>query len=171
MTFSVEDGTGKSDAVSYTTVAQYKAYCDLRGIDYATLSDTQIEQILVKGTDAITAIYQMKWSGYRKTDTQALDFPRYMCKVNGKALTAIYLANNVVPVEVINATILMANDSLVLDSLVPNIERGVVKESIGRNAISVEYDKYSSPLTQYTAVEALLRPYLSASGNQGSYTR
>ena len=171
MTFSVEDGTGKSDAVSYATVAQYKAYCDLRGIDYATLSDTQIEQILVKGTDAITAIYQMKWSGYRKTYTQALDFPRYMCEVKGRSLTIVYVANNIVPNEVINATILMANDSLVLDSLVPNIERGVVKESIGRNAISVEYDKYSSPLTQYTAVEALLKPYLSASSNQGRVER
>lgn len=169
--FIVEDGTGKSDAVSYTTVAQYSAYCELRGIEYVALSDTQIEQILVKGTDAITAIYQMKWSGYRKNDTQALDFPRQLCYVNGKALTTTYLADNVVPIEVINATILMANDSLVLDSLVPNIERGVVKESIGRNAIAVEYDKYSSPLTKYTAVEALLRPYLNAYSNQGIYTR
>jgi len=169
--FIVEDGTGKSDAVSCVTVAQYQNYCDLRGIDYATLSDEKIEQMLAKGTDALTAIFQMRLSGYRKTDTQALDFPRYMCEVKGKSLRIIYLADNVVPNEYINATILMANDSLVLDSLVPNIERGVVKESIGRNAISVEYDKYSSPLTQYTAVEALLRPYLSASGNQGSYAR
>lgn len=170
MSFSVEDGTGKSDAVSYTTVAQYKAYCDLRGIDYATLSDTQIEQILVKGTDAITAIYQMKWSGYRKTDTQALDFPRQLCYVNGKALTATYLADNVVPIEVINATILMANDART-KALIPNIKPQVVKKSLGRNALSIEYAKYGNQSTLYIAVDALLKPYLSASSNQGSYTR
>ena len=173
MSFIVEDGTGKSDATSYQTVAECKAYWDSIGVDYSLLSDAQIEVYLNKGANALTAIFQSRLSGYKAVAGQRLDFPRYQCEIKGGALTEFWLDSSgaaSIPERLKEAQSILANDARTKE-LMPNIKPRVLEKSLGRNALSIKYAQYGSQLTQYTAVEALLAPYLSASSNQGSYTR
>nr|BDD47042.1 hypothetical protein 12 [bacterium] len=74
--FVVEDGTSKSDATSYISVADMKQYWDDMGYDYSLLSDSQIQTLLNKCTQALDGIFFDKWQGYRSTGTQALQWPR-----------------------------------------------------------------------------------------------
>lgn len=162
----VEDGSGKADAVSYATVAQYKAYCDARGISYSGVADAVIEQSLVKATDAMINMYSLRWNGYRLYPTvQALDFPRSYCEIKGRAVAgfAVYVPITSVPTDVINACIVLAIESQ-STTLISNLEPAVTREKI--DVIEVEYDINALPYTQYRAVDLMLQPYLSGGGGQ-----
>ena len=74
MAFVVEDGTGKTDANSYITVAEMKEYWTDRGTDYTSLSDAVIQGYCINATQYINMRYSFK--GYPTSETQALDFPR-----------------------------------------------------------------------------------------------
>jgi len=165
MAIVVEDGTGKADAVSYATVAQYKTYCDARGISYSGVTDAVIEQSLVKATDAMTQMYSSRWSGYRHNPTiQTLDFPRYLCEIKGRAaMYPVYVETTVVPTDVIHACIVLAIESQ-STTLIPNLEPAVIREKI--DVIEVEYETNSLPYTQYRAVDLMLQPYLNGGGGQ-----
>ncbi|MFX0132497.1 MAG: DnaT-like ssDNA-binding protein, partial [Candidatus Hodarchaeota archaeon] len=75
MNFVVEDGTGKSDATSYASVAQFESYWTDRGTDYTgTATDTK-QAWLNLATEFIDFNY--KFLGYAtEYDTQALQWPR-----------------------------------------------------------------------------------------------
>ena len=168
MTIVVEDGTGLSNAVSYATVAQYKAYCDARGISYSGVTDAVIEQSLVKSTDAMVQMYRARWKGYRNTATQALDWPRSMVYLEPFVFGAVgsypYLVDDAtVPTEVINACIKLAIEVQSAE-LITNLEPAVIREKI--DVIEVEYDINALPYTQYRAVDLMLQPFLSGGGGQ-----
>lgn len=166
MTLVVETGEGLANSNSYATVAQYKAYCDARGISYAGVSDTVIEQSLVKSTDAMTQMFTSRWNGFRYySTTQSLDFPRSWCEILGRSRSGypVYVDNNVVPNDVINACIMLAIESQSA-TLVPNLEPAVMREKI--DVIEVEYDTTALPYTQYRSVELLLKPYLKDNAGQ-----
>ena len=74
--FVVEDGTGKSDATSYISVADMKQYWDNMGYDYSALTDDEIEVLLNKCTQAIDGMYFNHWKGIRSSSSQALQWPR-----------------------------------------------------------------------------------------------
>ena len=77
MALIVEDGTGKSDAESFISVADADTYHSNRGnTDWASLLTAAKEQNLRKATDYICQVYRMKWAGTRVNGTQALDWPR-----------------------------------------------------------------------------------------------
>lgn len=63
MAIVVEDGTGKTDANAFISIAYFKAYCDARGHDYSAYSDTLIEQGIVRATAFMSDSY--KWAGER----------------------------------------------------------------------------------------------------------
>lgn len=69
----VEDGTCKTDSNSYIDVEYADAYFLNRGItEWADLPDKQNR--LVRGTDFIDNVFN--WKGRKKTQGQALHFPR-----------------------------------------------------------------------------------------------
>lgn len=74
MALNVEDGTGQTEAESYITVAQFKAYADGRGYDYSSSTDAFIEQKLRLASGYIDT--QFRFKGNRKTSAQSLEFPR-----------------------------------------------------------------------------------------------
>ncbi|HWH74773.1 MAG TPA: DnaT-like ssDNA-binding protein, partial [Methylibium sp.] len=77
MALEVEDGTAKSDAESYVSVAEASAYHSLRGNTlWATMSEGEMEAALRRATDYLVQTYRDQWAGYRATTTQALDWPR-----------------------------------------------------------------------------------------------
>lgn len=71
----VEDGTGLTDADSYVSVVFADNYFSTRGVaSWASLTETQKEQSLIRATDYIDNIFQ--WCGKKATAEQSLRFPR-----------------------------------------------------------------------------------------------
>lgn len=88
MALTVENGTGLVDAESYQSVADFKVYCDARGMSYAGKSDTLIEQALRRGTEWLDATYRGSYCGLPlNPPDQALEWPRVgMVDRNGYAI-------------------------------------------------------------------------------------
>ena len=162
MTIVVEDGTAKTDAESYATVAEFKAYHDNRGNVIVSLENVTIEQLLRKATDYMVGRYRTQWRGYRKTATQALDFPRSFCYLEPFAYGAVgaypfLLDDAIVPNEVKNACCelaLKANDG----ALMTDVTQTVIREKV--DVIEVEYDRFSPAQTRYAQVDAMLSTLL-----------
>lgn len=78
MAITVETGAGLADAESYASVAEFKAYAALVGLDYTTpaYTDQQIEQALRRATTWLDAKYRDQFQGMWTFSTQALEWPR-----------------------------------------------------------------------------------------------
>jgi len=155
MALTVEDGTGLANADSYISVADALAYHDARGnTNWATITTLEQEQAIRRATDFMQQVYS--WKGSRKTDTQALAWPRYYVeRDNG------YYPSDSVPNEVKNACAELAFKAAGGD-LSPDIAQRVIREKIG--PIEVEYDKNSVQFTTYRAINNLLSPFLNGLG-------
>ncbi len=64
MALEVEDGTGKADANSYVSVAEYRAYAQARGVSLP-VDDAQVEAQLTQAMDYVES-FRAKYQG-RKT--------------------------------------------------------------------------------------------------------
>ena len=152
--FTVETGEGLSNANSLASVQEFKDYYTLRNINISTLTDTEIEGMLVLGTDYIVQKYDFK--GSKLKDTQSLPFPRV---INNETIF---------PNNVKYATILLAfksqNGSLLADS-----QQQVKKEKV--DVLEVEYMDGSSSEVIYNDVLGYLKPYLSNVGNVYNISR
>lgn len=161
-----EDGTAKANAESYVSVADADAYHLARGNSTWTLLTTaQKEEALRRATDYILQTYRSRWKGYRKTATQALDWPRTFVYlepfVHGIVGTYPYLVEDtVVPTEIKNATAEMALKAAAGEL---SADLGRSKSSVRVGEISVTYDQHSPEYTRYRAVDAILSPYLNGS--------
>ena len=81
MAFVVEDGTGKSDANSYASVAYADAYFADRGIALWVGTPQEKETYLIRATDYIDGRFASYFKGqqlYTSDPIQALQFPRDM---------------------------------------------------------------------------------------------
>ena len=158
MALIVETGSGKSDSESYISVADASAYHTARGnAAWAALATDAIrEQCLRKATEYMISTYRARWQGTRKTEDQALCWPRYDVEVEGYAIDS-----DIVPTEIKNACAELALRASAAD-LNPDLTQGVAREKVGQ--IEVEYDKASPQFTRYRAIDALLSPYLKAGG-------
>lgn len=77
MALVVEDGTGKSDAESYISVADATTYLTSIGeaTEWSAAQVADQEAALRLSTSWIDGRYS--WSGFPKNDAQALDWPRF----------------------------------------------------------------------------------------------
>ena len=167
MSLIVEDGTGKSNAESYISVADADTYHSNRdNTDWAALTTAEKERLLRIATDYMVAVYRLRWDGYRYVNTQALDWPRIyvpvrdICSVNAYPE---YVDFDVVPVQVKNACAELAlkanNETLLADQT-----QSVIREKVG--PIEVEYDKFSPQFKRYLQIDAMLNIYFASSANQ-----
>ena len=155
MALIVETGAGLSNSESYASVAYFLSYHAARGnISAAEMTTAEIEASLRKATDYMTQKYRNSWSGYRRFITQALDWPRIEIVID----TYHYLDYSIVPVEVQNACCELALKSFTAN-LLPDTTQAKISTTVGQ--ISVTYDKNSRQGMRYSAVDALLQPYLS----------
>jgi len=163
MALEVEDGTAKSDAESYVSVAEASAYHSLRGNTlWATMSEGEMEAALRRATDYLVQTYRDQWAGYRATTTQALDWPREEVQIKD-APALSYYASDQVPQGIKNACALMAfkaaSGELDADQQPP-----VAREKVG--PIEVEYAAGARPSVRYPAIDKMLEPFLR--GGRGS---
>lgn len=136
MAFIVEDGTGKPDANSLVSVAEWDEYHTLRGnTAMVALSEADKQKYLVLGTDAVAA-FRSLWLGSRVSISQATDWPRNGVYIaNGDELWL--LASNQVPVEV-KAGVIELGVLSHAGKLVPTDKRGKSKVKVG--PLEVTYD-------------------------------
>lgn len=175
MALVVEDGTGKSDAESYISVADATAYHAARGnAAWAALAnDTIREQLLRKATDTMLQMFAGRWAGARTSSTQALDWPRYNVPMKdapsgiGYGMGAYY-PSNIVPAAVARACAELALKAAAGD-LVTDGTQAVVREKIG--PLEVEYQPGSQDAVNYRSVEGMLQPFLKGTGGQINLVR
>lgn len=169
MSLIVEDGTGKADAESYASVADADAYLAKRGnTTWADLDQGVKEAALVKASDYLTATYTLRWSGVRKTTTQALDWPRQIAErpnvVAGYGNGVLYYDDDIVPIEVRNACIELASRAASADLLADEDPNQVASESVS-GAVSVTYRDSPERQTRYAFVERMLSTVLVSFGS------
>jgi hypothetical protein len=157
MALEVEDGTGKSNAEAYISVADADSYHSLRGnAAWAALTTGDKEAALRNGADYMGQVYGSRWQGTRVSATQALDWPRNDVKAYGYDV-----ANNAVPVAVKNANAELALKSTSGELLADQGQK-TKRETVG--PITVEYADYATAQVAYPAVDGMLAPFLNGSG-------
>jgi hypothetical protein len=166
-----EDGSGKPDAESYCDVATADAYHTARGNSAWTALDTTTkEQYLRRATDYMTA-FRGRWAGFKKTTSQALDWPRFNVPVKeavygyGEHLAygVAYWPDNEVPDGVVRACAELALRVANGVDLLPDTEAQVSREVIG--PLQVEYEQGAPQVPRFYAVEQLLSPFFGGTPN------
>ena len=159
MSFQVDDGSGLTDANSYTDVAYADSYfLDRNNTTWSALTKAQKEALLILGTDYIETTYYGSFRGVVLVDTQALQFPRvdaYGLEINYDRVK-----------KAVCELALRAKDG----DLNKDIDRQAIEETV--DVITIKYSSSSDPKTRYPLIATLLTPLLSngKSGvNIGSY--
>lgn len=150
MSIIVETGAGLADAESYLTVADFKGYCDKRGLSYADHSDTVIEQKLRIATGYIDTVKRYK--GQRLLTEQSLEFPRAnLTDWGGLPVTGV-------PGRVKQACAELAYKAFT-ENLYVDLDRGgmVTSQSVG--PMSVSYADKAPVGKSYMTAMKLLEPY------------
>jgi hypothetical protein len=163
MALIVEDGTGKSDAESFISVADADTYHSNRAnTAWAALTTANKEAYLRRATDYMEQVYRMRWFGFRKTTTQALDWPRINVMVEDIAVSFM-VSTTIVPTEVKNACAEMALKASTA-TLAADIQREKVRTKVG--PIEVEYRAGGVQFTKYRAIDNMLKIYLQPSSSK-----
>lgn len=152
--FITEDGTGKSDATAYVTVAEFRQYWENRGVAYPVdVSPATVEADKIKGyiNRATEYIDSLNFDGCKESVTNALMWPRYGMKdENGVVLSTQ------IPKRLKDAVCYAGSVSTSLNQ----IKDGVSSESYGPVSKT-----YNGKNTEFTLIDKLLEPYLLA-GNK-----
>ena len=173
MALVVEDGTAKTDAESYISVADAGTRHTAFGNTAWTGTDAVKEAALRRATAYMLQAYRERWHGYRKTATQALDWPRSFVYlepfVHGAVGAYPYLVDDTtVPDEIANACADLALRAL-SDDLNADLARGIIREKVG--PLETEYDRYSPESPRYRAIDMALAPYLKGSSAMAMLVR
>ena len=132
MAFVVEDGTGKADATSYVTVAEFRSYWNDRNQYYKDYDDKTIESWLIIATEYID--YHYKFYGYAtEYDTQALQWPRTGLRDN----KGNQIASDEIPQELKDATFRLAKEATNQKDLETKVNTGEKAKRIG--PVSITY--------------------------------
>lgn len=149
MALVVEDGTGLSNANSFVSVSELDAYHTDRG-NTDIVSSTSKEALLINATDYLKIMYE--WDSTLLTLNQSLPFPR---------------VTHGLPYAIKEATMILAQKAHTKE-LISDEDRRVIKEKV--SSLEVQYDSNDTQVgTRYTAVEALISPYLK--NNASSFER
>lgn len=161
MALIVESGAIVAGAESYISVTDADTYhSNLGNTSWAALTTTAKEQALRKATNYMTGRYTDKWRGYRKSSSQALDWPRSWVPIQNLVSTE-YVLDTVVPTEVKNACASLALRASSAD-LLADETRAKVRTKV--DVIETEYDRFSPQRKRYPEIDAMLSPYLKSAG-------
>lgn len=166
MALTVEDGTGKAGAESYASVATADTYLAARGYTlWATMSEAEREQALRRATEYMEGAYGLKWQGYRRTDTQALAWPRY--DVPKPDTDGYYYDDDEIPAAVVNACCMLAFKAA-SGELAEDLDAPVTEETVG--PITVRYAQGARQFKKFRSVDMALSGLLT-NGGSGSSVR
>jgi hypothetical protein len=145
-------------AESYCSVADADTYHAARGrASWAALTTQVKEECLRKATDYIEQKYFGMWSGDRVESAQTLALPRLNMPNKNYGNGMLYYASDSIPAGVVRACAELALKANTVE-LLPDVGRAKISTKV--DVIEVQYSEYSSQLTTYTAIDAMLSPYL-----------
>lgn len=149
MTFSliVEDGTGRSDANAYATVAEADTYYEghLYDGDWGAATSTVKQKSLAMATRVLDA--ELEWFGARVYQDQALEWPRYQVRDQDGYI----LDSNIVPTIVKDATAELAR-YLIHSDLTAGDYQGFEKIKLGSLEMVRREGSSGSPLPRIVVV-------------------
>ncbi len=157
--FIVEDGSAKSDATSYISVADADQYfTDRDNQNWDLLSESEKQIALIKGSHFIDFYY--KFPGTRQTRDQALNWPR----------DAAYDRDAYELVDVPAAVQHAAAEAAVRasdDDLLADEDRGGDISSLKIDVISIDYTDNAPAGTVYREIDKILFARGVATGKTG----
>ena len=156
----VENGQGLANADSYISVAAADIYHSTFGnTTWFTLNTTQKENALREAAIYMRGVYRLRWKGYRRWITQALDWPRIGVPIDdlGFAGILVNVASDIVPTEVQQACAELAVRAA-SGELAPDLDRFTTREKVG--PIEVDYLPGGVQYKRYRQVDLLLKIYL-----------
>jgi len=169
MAMITEDGTGRADAESFCSLADATTYHAAMGnAAWAALAtDALREQALRRATVYMGQTYRLRWAGYRRTDTQALDWPRHNVPKpdTSDGRFVAYYSETSVPTEVRNACAELALKASA-GELLADVGQAVTERTVG--PITTKYAAGSVAVKRYMAVDRLLGPLLADGGSSSA---
>jgi len=165
MALVIEDGTGKSDAESYISVADAETYLSAHGnTTWAAASTADKEVALRKGTRYLDLVYGRRWKERRTHETQALDWPRaYIQDQDDFTIDA-----DEIPVNIQRATAELGLLALTEDIL-PDIAAGSQRirsesKAVGPISKSQTFIGGKAERKRYTKVHEMVAEFLNPPG-------
>jgi hypothetical protein len=134
-------------------VAEVAAYATLYGIHPSHVTDADI----MRATQFLEGNYFTRWIGLKRTENQALSWPRgFATRRDGWNVS-----ESIVPKEVKDASCALALRARSTPNLFPDISRSdnAIEEQIG--PIRVKYAPFTQTVTIYRDIEFILRPIVS----------
>lgn len=150
MALILEDGTGKVNSQTYVLGTDVAAYARLYGLAPPASADADI----MKAMRYVEGAYYERWVGLKKTDDQALSWPRaYAARRDGWTVD-----ESEIPKELKDAVCALALRSRDGDNLIPDLTRSdsVLEEQIG--PIRVKYAANARTVPLYRDIEFILKP-------------
>lgn len=132
-TLIAEDGSRKTDANSYATVAAADTYHEkhLYATTWTAASTANKEKALMMATRLLDA--EFSWAGIKATEEQALEWPRYdMTERNG-----FLVDGDEIPAALVDAVAEFARHLLSADRTAETDDRGYSRIAVGPIALDV----------------------------------
>lgn len=132
MALVIETGQGLANATSYASVADLRAYAQVRGVTVPT-TDSPCEVLLIKAIDRLA---DENYQGEKLTKAQALPWPRYGVVIEGWPILS-----NEIPRQLIYCQCAFAVEAQTVD-LLPTASvttaGAIIEETVG--PITTRYD-------------------------------
>jgi hypothetical protein len=170
MALVVEDGTGKSDAEAYDTIANISTYLTKYGEETTfdgLASDELREEATREGARYLDAVYGVRWLGTRTNETQALDWPR----------SGVYdydgflIDGSTMPQALLDAQAIAADRAAAGDDLMPDVTNpGTLKSKrskVGELEVEKEWIGGQGMFKKYSLIEKLLAPLVASRHSVG----
>lgn len=156
MTIVVEDGTGKSNAVSYASASDADTYWAAESDEtWSSFSTAEKESALVRATRELDRLYSVRFVGVRASSTQSLCWPREQAAtVDGIAIVAA------VPRQVIDATIELARTATTEDLRATDNPLDVTAETVKVGPIELSTDYASWRVDARARISTILAPVI-----------
>jgi hypothetical protein len=164
MALVTEDGTGKTDAESYISVAAADAYHLIHSISstWAAATTAVKEAALRQAAQYLDTTYKDKWKGFRADDDQALDWPREGLVIDGVVYDSADL-----PTQLLEAAAELALKVVDGDVIFADMDdEGSVKSRsvrVGPITEAVSFSGSSRGIKRYRLVEGLVAPLIEMS--------
>jgi hypothetical protein len=166
MALIVEDGSGKSDADSYLSVADADTYHTNHSgsTDWSGAATAVKEKSLRLATQYLNIRFNGLWKGYKATDLQALAWPRVLADKED-VYDAAYYDSESLPIVLENATAELALRVVQGDTLYADISKpGTIKRKrvkTGPIETETEYAGGYNQVKKYPLIEGLIKPLIS----------
>ena len=163
MALIVETGEGLANADSLVTLAEARAFAESRGLSLASVDATLEAQIRL-AHDYLLA-NEFRLAGCRRTEGQALSYPRYNYALYGYAV-----ASGTIPQGIKNVITQLVIEGSEIELLPSTDGKVVVQETVGPISTTYAQSGVSGGHPTFPRVEALLAPFLSGGDTSGALT-